>query len=196
MSVIDRTKQTGFTIVELLIVIVVIGILAAITIVAYNGIQQRAQNSKTTSAVNAYIKGLSIYASDNGAYPASFAATNVACLGEDYIGDKCWDSSGTYIEDSALTTALKTVMGSTLPMPSLSSKPNSGILYLPKNRHYQLDGVDTTWIIYAMDGATTRCSVGPIASYIGGLSFSSTAPASGQTTTGTSPGCWMPLPSV
>jgi prepilin-type N-terminal cleavage/methylation domain-containing protein len=38
-------KQTGFTIVELLIVIVVIGILAAITIVAYNGIQDRARLS-------------------------------------------------------------------------------------------------------------------------------------------------------
>ncbi|MFZ2836491.1 MAG: prepilin-type N-terminal cleavage/methylation domain-containing protein [Candidatus Saccharimonadales bacterium] len=31
-------QQSGFTIVELLIVIVIIGILAAITIVAYNGI--------------------------------------------------------------------------------------------------------------------------------------------------------------
>jgi prepilin-type N-terminal cleavage/methylation domain-containing protein len=38
-------KQAGFTIVELLIVIVVIGILAAITIVAYNGIQDRARLS-------------------------------------------------------------------------------------------------------------------------------------------------------
>ena len=38
-----RGRETGFTIVELLIVIVVIGILAAITIVAYNGIQERAR---------------------------------------------------------------------------------------------------------------------------------------------------------
>ena len=40
-------KRTGFTIVELLIVIVVIGILAAITIVAFNGIQTRAKNTQT-----------------------------------------------------------------------------------------------------------------------------------------------------
>ena len=40
-----QTKTRGFTIVELLIVIVVIAILAAITIVAYNGIQNRAKAS-------------------------------------------------------------------------------------------------------------------------------------------------------
>jgi len=39
MSIIDnRSKPYGFTIVELLIVIVVIAILAAISVVAYNGI--------------------------------------------------------------------------------------------------------------------------------------------------------------
>lgn len=42
-TVVMNSKQKGFTIVELLIVIVVIGILAAITIVAYNGIQDRAR---------------------------------------------------------------------------------------------------------------------------------------------------------
>ncbi len=55
-----RTKRTpvGFTIVELLIVIVVIGILAAITIVAYNGVQARAQLAKRESDVATYYKAI------------------------------------------------------------------------------------------------------------------------------------------
>ena len=42
----SHKRRTGFTIVELLIVIVIIAILAAITIVAYNGLQQRARDSQ------------------------------------------------------------------------------------------------------------------------------------------------------
>lgn len=49
-------KDRGFTIVELLIVIVVIAILAAITIVAYNGIQNRAKTSSAQAAANVILK--------------------------------------------------------------------------------------------------------------------------------------------
>lgn len=45
-------NSRGFTIVELLIVVVVIAILAAITIVAYNGIRQRAENSAQQSELS------------------------------------------------------------------------------------------------------------------------------------------------
>jgi prepilin-type N-terminal cleavage/methylation domain-containing protein len=38
-----QKRQSGFTIVELLIVIVVIGILAAITIVSFNGVTAKAK---------------------------------------------------------------------------------------------------------------------------------------------------------
>jgi prepilin-type N-terminal cleavage/methylation domain-containing protein len=68
---INSTKNHGFTIVELLIVIVVIGILAAITIVAYNGIQQRARVSAVNSALAQASKKLALYQVDNGGYPNS-----------------------------------------------------------------------------------------------------------------------------
>ena len=53
-----RGRFAGFTIVELLIVIVVIAILVAITIVAFNGIQTRAQNSKIRSDLAMFSKAI------------------------------------------------------------------------------------------------------------------------------------------
>ena len=51
-------RQKGFTIVELLIVIVVIGILAAITVVAYNGIQERARTVERENDIALYHKAV------------------------------------------------------------------------------------------------------------------------------------------
>lgn len=65
-------KQTGFTIVELLIVIVVIAILAAITIVAYNGIQNRAYDSAIQSDLSTLAKKIQMRALDNNdSYPSN-----------------------------------------------------------------------------------------------------------------------------
>lgn len=63
-------KDRGFTIVELLIVIVVIAILAAITIVAYNGIQNRAKTSAGQSAANALMKKVEAFNTINSVYPS------------------------------------------------------------------------------------------------------------------------------
>lgn len=71
-----RVSKQGFTIVELLIVIVVIGILAAITIVAYNGIQNRAVAAKVTTDLLGAAKLLAIHEVDAGGYPATLAAAN------------------------------------------------------------------------------------------------------------------------
>lgn len=65
-------KQSGFTIVELLIVIVVIGILAAITIVSYNGIQDRAHDAVTKSDLSTAKQRFDMYQAENGTYPMSF----------------------------------------------------------------------------------------------------------------------------
>lgn len=64
-------KQQGFTIVELLIVIVVIGILAAITIVAYTSITTRAALSSNQSAASAVQSAAEAYNGANGSYPVT-----------------------------------------------------------------------------------------------------------------------------
>lgn len=68
-----KQMRSGFTIVELLIVVVVIGILAAITIVSYNGITQRASASVAQGAVDAARKKIALYSIENGtsSYPAN-----------------------------------------------------------------------------------------------------------------------------
>ncbi|MFZ2836066.1 MAG: prepilin-type N-terminal cleavage/methylation domain-containing protein [Candidatus Saccharimonadales bacterium] len=69
-------KQKGFTIVELLIVIVIIGILAAITVVAYNGIQNRANDAAVQSNLDAIGKQIRLHYAREGVFPKGFADLN------------------------------------------------------------------------------------------------------------------------
>ena len=73
----SNERQKGFTIVELLIVIVVIGILAAITIVAYNGIQNRTYDASVQSDLSAAAKKIELAAVDAGSYNIPTAATGI-----------------------------------------------------------------------------------------------------------------------
>lgn len=68
--------ERGFTIVELLIVIVVIAILAAITIVAYNGIQQRAHTTAQKTTAENLAKKVEGYNAINNAYPSLLDASS------------------------------------------------------------------------------------------------------------------------
>jgi prepilin-type N-terminal cleavage/methylation domain-containing protein len=72
----DPTGRRGFTIVELLIVIVVIGILATIVIVAYGGIQQRAHLATLQSDLSGAAEQLGVDNVTTGSYPATAAASN------------------------------------------------------------------------------------------------------------------------
>lgn len=82
MKFVQRRSNQGFTIIELLVVIVVIGILAAITIVSYSGIQRQALNTVRLAELKNWQQIFELYQASAGSYPAgdSPGETNY-CLG-------------------------------------------------------------------------------------------------------------------
>lgn len=102
-------KRYGFTIVELLIVIVVIGILAGISVIAFTGIQDRARNAQLLSSVDAAEKILRTYNAMYGKYPETIDPTTgqnlwggtnpYACLGKasDYPATSDFGAGECYI---------------------------------------------------------------------------------------------------
>lgn len=98
------TNTNGFTIVELLIVVVVIAILAAITIVSYNGVSARAKTSKVSSDAAVILKKLEVYKSlsSDGSYPLPDVANHNWYDQSDMI---------TSNKDTALPASLRVVRG-------------------------------------------------------------------------------------
>ncbi len=89
-----KKRQSGFTIVELLIVIVVIGILATLVIVTFTGIQQKARNSQRQTDINAIASHVEAYYAQTGTYPSlalindsAFRAANMKGLDAEALKD-------------------------------------------------------------------------------------------------------------
>jgi type IV pilus assembly protein PilA len=135
-------KDRGFTIVELLIVIVIIAILAAITIVAYNGITQRANTASAQLAAKNAISKIEAYNADGptSAYPLTFAAITTGAA-----------SSTTYKLDG-VTFTTTVLAGTTAP-----ASPNTLNFYRCTTgaavSYFKYDGTQA-WVPVFTGGAT------------------------------------------
>lgn len=97
-----KRTSYGFTIVKLLIVIVVIGILAAISIVAYKGVSQKANNAAIIDAAGKAQRLMQAYVATEGKYPLPGPATMFACVTtetgcrsstEDFLANATFDAN-------------------------------------------------------------------------------------------------------
>ncbi len=135
-----------------------IGILAAITIVAFGGVRDRANNAKITSAVRGYVVALKAYRTENGAYPAM-----TSCLGVGYQGDICHADAGWYsVNNGGFNTVLSTYMQSVpnmngLPRSAISGKWVAGAFYTVNNTSYNPVG---SAIAFAQYGVSNCPPVG------------------------------------
>lgn len=166
----------GFTIVELLIVIVVIAVLAAVVSVAYSGVQRSARNTQRIAAAKEWQKIIHLYIAANGRYPAGSSNVHY-CLGNGYATD--WD--GNPDQDCATTanikhvnipmnTAYQTIVPSLPAFPATPITVNGGAAIssgISMRSHDTLDpsGTPRTFypvLLYWLEGNGQDCVLRPI----------------------------------
>ena len=199
MQSINTITRRGFTIVELLVVIVVIAILAAITVVSYNGIQARAEKAKTLSAVRGFQQALATYKILEGGYPT----TATYCLGSgytDHTGDSvpdCRWNSGNVNPNTTFNTTLAKYVKVTIDItqkPVMSGTSGMIGMYFMNDSLLSLDGKPQyDWIVYAVQDKSCGMNVPLlIAPYPTG-GFTSKSNDTVSENWGAGGLCWIPL---
>jgi type IV pilus assembly protein PilA len=92
-----KTHSSGFTLIELMIVVAIIGILAAIALPAYQDYTARAQATEAVKATNPLQWGVGIYLAENGAIAGVETDPSLAAIA---LG-----IDGKYIQNAAVTIA-------------------------------------------------------------------------------------------
>lgn len=172
--------MSGFTIVELLIVIVVIAILATISIVAYTGIQNRAAQAAILSEATQWKKLLQAYKAANGGYPLPVAigdpltsggpginSQNAYCLGTGFLmisgTSYCYSVSPTgdwRVQESTGAHLISQLSTVGIP-PTNTKKYMYGSVAGPWLRYYSANDVQ----IYTTFSAGTTCPGGMQAAF-------------------------------
>lgn len=125
-----RSMQKGFTLIELMIVVAIIGILAAVALPAYQDYTARAQVSEGFTMTSGMKTTIAEYAQTNGAYPGTATtptAASLAVAGK-FANAAVADAGGVItITMAAAGIASAGVAGKTIILtpPDLSTSPNS-----------------------------------------------------------------------
>lgn len=183
-----KKKANAFTIVELLIVIVVIAILAAISIVAYTGIQQRANNTAIKSAASQAFKAVQAYIASEDSYPLR-VNNSFACI---TTQSGCAGGAGSiYTANATFDTNMQKTGSLTKSVPT-SGADRYGVTY-----HYDaartLNGeARPAIILYYLQGTNQQCGLPATNSWGQAMLSSTTGYTTGNTDGKTS--CFISIP--
>lgn len=183
-TMLKQYERGGFTIVELLIVVVVIAILAAISVIAFNGIQQRANNAAIINAASQSFKAIQLYIADKGMLPASGYACITTQTG-------CHDGNNSIGSNSTFDAGMMTI--GTLPKSVPRAGTGYGITYHADNVRTFNGAPRRGVLLYFLKGSAQQCGLPDVANIWGDAMVSSTTGYSDSQATWTS--CIISIPS-
>jgi prepilin-type N-terminal cleavage/methylation domain-containing protein len=176
----SMNKMRGFTIVELVVVIAIVGVLAAVTIIGYQNIQRSSANSATIGEVNTWMSLISQYKARYGSVPSfsvpyatyqqatSNGASSMAllCLSSSLSGESCRDdvlklvtNGGSYIDATPFFNEIRKIG----QLPETKSREILNITV--SGQQYVIRGVSVAV------GTTSPCPSGSANCTMGGMYY-------------------------
>lgn len=161
----------GFTMVELLIAISIMGVLAGLSLTSFSSFQERSRNTQTITAANKWHEALLAYMVSDESIP--IAPNEHVCLGEGYpdvdsngIGDCRNVAVGSlkHEEKSVFNDELRQYISGKLPLPSMRpvTKGDSQDVgaYIGHDPSLVIDGVSRPYyFIFSLEGSDEDCRV-------------------------------------
>ncbi len=176
-----ESSQSGFTIIEMMMVISIISVISGLVLSGYRGSLAKARNQRRINAMESAVEAYTAYTVSNGTLPGGLenayadTATVITCLGktthdkdsdglsECHNADSVTDS---YEEDSGINTAMQSIMKER-PLTdangidfgwALGPFWGSTLAYYQTSYNVRLNGASTRlWLYYALEGKNQKC---------------------------------------